>query len=99
MKLTKSNTQLNEKDAILDMLESEKQLMSLYTTALFEGSTKSIRKNFSENLYGVAENQFSLYTQLSTRGYYRPKQANKADVDEINATYKKEKKNLKNKTV
>ncbi len=99
MKLTKSDVTLNEKDALTDMLESEKQLMSLYTTALFEGSTKSIRKNFSENLYGVAENQFSLYTQLSTRGYYQPKQANKADVDEINATYKKEKKNLKNKTV
>lgn len=99
MKLTKSDVTLNEKDALTDMLESEKQLMSLYTTALFEGSTKSIRKNFSENLYGVAENQFSLYTQLSARGYYQPKQANKADVDEINATYKKEKKNLKNKTV
>ena len=41
MKLTKMNTQLNEKDAIQDMLESEKQLMSFYTTALFEGSSKS----------------------------------------------------------
>ena len=77
MKLTKSDVTLNEKDALQDMLESEKQLMNIYTTALFEGSTKSIRKNFSTNLMGVAENQYNLFTQMSTRGYYQPQPANK----------------------
>ena len=37
MKLTKSDCTLNEKDTLQDMLECEKQLMELYTTALFEG--------------------------------------------------------------
>ena len=46
MKLTKSDVTLNERDSLQDILESEKQLMSLYTTALFEGSTKSLRKIF-----------------------------------------------------
>ena len=50
MKLTKSDCTLNEKDTLQDMLECEKQLMELYTTALFEGSTKSLRNNFSQNL-------------------------------------------------
>ena len=86
---------LNEKDALQDMLESEKQLMALYTTALFEGSTKSIRKNFSTNLLGVAENQYSIYTQMNTRGYYEPKPANKNLIDEANSTYKKQKSALK----
>ncbi len=95
MKLTKSDCTLNEKDALQDMLESEKQLMTIYTTALFEGSTKSIRKNFSANLWGVAENQFSLFTQMSTRGYYEPKPANKNLIDEANSTYKKQKNSLK----
>jgi len=95
MKLTKSDCTLNEKDALQDMLESEKQLMTIYTTALFEGSTKSIRKNFSANLLGVAENQFCLFTQMNTRGYYEPKPANKSLIDEANATYKKQKKCLK----
>ena len=99
MKLTKSDVTLNEKDAITDMLESEKQLMTLYTTALFEGSTKAMRKNFSVNLMGVAENQYSLFTQMSTRGYYEPKPANKASIDEANSAFKKEKKNLKVKNV
>ena len=94
MKLTKSDCTLNERDALQDMLESEKQLMTIYTTALFEGSTKAMRKNFSANLLGVAENQFSLFTQMSTRGYYEPKPANKALIDEANSTYKKQKKSL-----
>jgi len=86
---------LNEKDALQDMLESEKQLMTIYTTALYEGSTKAMRKNFSENLLGVAENQYCLYTQMNTRGYYQPKPANKTLIDEANANYKKQKKSLK----
>ena len=40
MKITKMDCTLNEKDTLQDMLESEKQLMELYTVALFEGSTK-----------------------------------------------------------
>ena len=95
MKLTKSDVTLNERDALQDMLDSEKQLMEIYTTALFEGSTKSIRKNFSTNLLGVAENQFLVFTQMSTRGYYEPKPANKTLIDEATNTYKKQKNSLK----
>lgn len=95
MKLTKSDCTLNEKDALQDMLESEKQLMTIYTTALFEGSTKAMRKNFSANLLGVAENQYCIFTQMSSRGYYEPKPANKTLIDEATETYKKQKKSLK----
>ena len=95
MKLTKSDCTLNEKDSLQDMLDSEKQLMEIYTTALFEGSTKSIRKNFTTNLLGVAENQYCIFTQMNTRGYYEPKPANKALIDEANSTYKKQKNSLK----
>ena len=75
MKLTKMDCTLNEKDTLQDMLDSEKQLMEIYTTALFEGSTKAARKNFSTNLLGVAENQFCLFTQMQSRGYYEPQPA------------------------
>lgn len=95
MKLQKSESSLSEKDAILDMLESEKQLMTIYTTALFEGSTKTIRKNFSTNLMGVAEDQYSLFNQMSTRGYYKPKPAMKNAIDTANDTFKKQKTQLK----
>lgn len=86
---------LNEEDTLKDLLESEKQLMSLYTTALFEGSSKTVRKNFSENLLGVAENQFNLFTQMQSRGYYEPQPAKKDMINEASKTFKKQKKDLK----
>ncbi len=95
MKLTKSDITLNERDALQDMLESEKQLMTIYTTALFEGSTKSIRKSFSTNLLGVADDQYCLFTQMSSRGYYQPAPANKNMIDTANQNYKKQKSALK----
>ena len=95
MKITKMDCTLNEKDTLQDMLESEKQLMELYTVALFEGSTKAVRKNFSTNLMGVAENQFLVFTQMSTRGYYEPKPANKTMIDEATSAFKKQKNSLK----
>lgn len=95
MKLTKSDTQLNEKDAIQDMLESEKQLISFYATALFEGSSKNVRKEFSTHLMGVAENQYCLFNQMSTRGYYKPAPAQKQMIDQTNDTFKKQAKQLK----
>lgn len=95
MKLTKSDCTLNEKDALQDMLDSEKQLMAIYTTAIFEGSTKAMRKNFSSNLLGVADNQYSIFQQMSSRGYYVPAPANKNLIDDANSTYKKQKNSLK----
>ena len=97
MKITKMDCTLNEKDTLQDMLESEKQLMELYTVALFEGSTKTVRKNFSTNLLGVAENQFGLFTQMQSRGYYEQKTEKKAMIDQANCTYKKQKSQLKAK--
>ncbi|MDE7453007.1 MAG: spore coat protein [Clostridia bacterium] len=95
MKLTKMDCTLNEKDTLLDMLDAEKHLMTLYTTALFEGSTKSVRKSISANLMGVAENQYNLYTQLSSRGYVTPAPAKKDMIDQATDSYKKQKKTLK----
>ena len=94
MKSSKSNTQLNEKDALLDLLESEKQLMSFYTTALFEGSTKSIRKSFSTHLNSVSENQYQIWNQMTTRGNVQPAHAQKQMIDQTCDQFKKQKKSL-----
>lgn len=92
--MKKSDITLNEKDAILDMLDSEKQLMSLYTTAIFEGNNKSLRKEFSSHLLAVADNQYNLYCQMQSRGYVQPAPAQKPMIDQANETFKKQKKTL-----
>ena len=98
MKLTKSDTTLNEKDALQDMLDGEKALMSLYTTALYEGSGKNMRKNFAENLTTVAQDQYTLYQQMSSRGYYEAPPAKKDMIDKACDTFKKQQKELKKKS-
>ncbi|MCD8373380.1 MAG: spore coat protein [Clostridia bacterium] len=95
MKLTKSDITLCEKDALQDMLDSEKALISLYATALYEGSGKNIRKNFADNLNAVAENQYTLFQQMSARGYYEVPPAKKDMIDQANETFKKQQKTLK----
>ena len=94
MKLSKSDTSLNEKDAITDLLTSEKQLMSLYTTALFEGSSQSMRKDFANHLSSVAENQYCLFSQMASRGYYEPAPAQKQMIDQTCDMFKKQAKSL-----
>ncbi len=94
MKVSKSDITLNEQDALLDMLGCENQLMVLYATAIYEGSNKSVRKQFSSNLTSVAQNQYCIFDQMKTRGYYQPAPASKEMIDNANDTFKKQKKTL-----
>ena len=43
----------------------------------------------------LAENQYCIYTNMQSRGYYEPKPAVKTMIDEANDTFKKQKKQLK----
>ena len=70
MKLSKKDTTLNEKDALQDMLEAEKILMSYYSTAVIEGSSKPFRKEILKNYASSADTQFSIFEQMLARGYY-----------------------------
>ena len=69
MKLSKKDTTLNEKDALQDMLEAEKILMSYYSTAVIEGSSKPFRKEILKNYSTSADTQFSILEQMLARGY------------------------------
>ncbi|MCD8039973.1 MAG: spore coat protein [Clostridia bacterium] len=95
MKLTKSDITLCEKDALQDMLDSEKSLITLYATALYEGSSKNVRRNFADNMMGVAENQYTIFRQMASRGYYEAAPAKKDMIDQANDTFKKQQKTLK----
>lgn len=53
MKLTKSDCTLNERDALQDMLDSEKQLMEIYTTALSRAVQNAYAKAFPQIFLGL----------------------------------------------
>ena len=70
MKQSKKDTTLNEKDALQDLLEAEKMLLSYYDAAVIEGSCKPFRKEIFKNYTSSAETQFTVFEQMLARGYY-----------------------------
>lgn len=94
MKQSKKNTQLNEKDALQDLLDQEKLLMTYYANALTEGSCKPFRKEILKNYTGHAETQFRVFEQMLSRGYYEVKPAQKMMLDENAEKFSKVKKQI-----
>ena len=82
MKLSKKDTTLNEKDALQDMLEAEKLLMSYYAAAILEGSSKPFRKEIFKNYTSSADTQFTVFEQMLARGYYDVQPAQKPMIDQ-----------------
>lgn len=82
MKPSKKNTTLNEKDALQDMLEAEKLLMSYYAAAILEGSSKPFRKEILKNYTSSADTQFTVFEQMLSRGYYNVQPAQKPMLDQ-----------------
>lgn len=79
---TKMEVTLSEKDALQDMLDAEKLLMSYYNAALTEGSSKPFRKAVMKHYAEHAETQFTVYEAMLARGYYQTQPAEKQYVDQ-----------------
>ncbi len=94
MKLSKNEFTLCEQDALQDVLEMEKKLMEMYSISLYEGSSKIVRKAFSENLIATASTQYNVFSAMQERGYYEPQPAQKNMVDEVVDKFKKTQKTL-----
>lgn len=94
MKQSKQETTLNEQDALQDMLNVEKLLMSYYSAALTEGSCKSFRKEILRNFTSSADTQFTVFEQMLSRGYYQVQPAEKALIDQKTETFQKTQKQI-----
>lgn len=94
MKQGKQETTLSEKDALQDVLDCEKLLMSYYADALLEGSCKSFRKEILKNYTSSAETQFSVFEQMLARGYYQVQPAEKMMLDQKAENFGKVKKQI-----
>ena len=89
MKLSKKDTTLKEKDALQDMLEAEKLLMSYYFAAVMEGSCKAFRKEILKNYSSSADTQFSVFEKMLARGYYDVQPAEKPMIDQKTQIFSK----------
>ncbi|MBQ3115864.1 MAG: spore coat protein [Clostridia bacterium] len=71
----KEMAKLNEKEAFTDLLILEKQLMSLYTTVMAESVSDGFRAVVSDHLREIIGDQFSIFLQMSERGFYKVQSA------------------------
>lgn len=94
MKQSKKDTTLNEKDALQDLLNAEKLLLSYYSSAIVEGSCKPFRKEIFRSYAESADTQFAVFEQMLTRGYYEVTPAEKTMIEEKAETFSKVKKEI-----
>ncbi|MDE7158728.1 MAG: spore coat protein [Clostridiales bacterium] len=94
MKQRKQDVSLNEKDALQDLLEAEKILLSYYHDAIVEGSCKPFRKEIFKNYTSSAETQFTVFEQMLARGYYDVQPAEKAMIDKKKEAFAKANKQI-----
>ncbi len=92
---SKMDVTLSEKDALQDMLDAEKLLMSYYNIALTEGSSKPFRKEIMKHYTAHADTQFSVYETMLVRGYYETKPAEKQIVDQSTDKFSKSLKQIR----
>ncbi|MCQ2399527.1 MAG: spore coat protein [Clostridia bacterium] len=85
----KQSTQLNEKDSLQDMLNIEKEVVKLYTTALTEADGAKVRSAFKTSWETATNDQFGVYRLMKKSGYYQPAVADKAVIDRQKDTFSK----------
>ncbi len=89
---SKRDITLNEQDSLQDLLDCEKQLMGFYATAVKECGIKTLRKEIMRNYMECADNQFTVFQEMLSRGYYQVQPVQKGQLDaKIDAFQKIEK--------
>lgn len=76
------NNVLGEKEILCDILNTEKDLVKVYSFALTESSCANMRKVMLQNLDRTAEDQFSVFNMMINKGYYQTKDAQEQDMQQ-----------------
>ena len=71
----KSDMTLNEKDSLIDLLNLEKTIIKVYSTAITEGTSKGFRTLVKENLMGTVDDQLGVFMLLTDHGYAKVESA------------------------
>ena len=71
----KADITLNEKDSLQDMLNIEKSLVKIYSTAMTEGCSKGFRTLVQEHWQEQADDQMKVFCEMTEHGYYQVESA------------------------
>ena len=71
----KADTTLNEKDSLQDLLNVEKSLVKIYSTAITEGCSDGFRTRIKEHWEDSVSDQMDVFLQMTELGYYKVESA------------------------
>ena len=78
----KAQTTLNEKDSLQDLLNAEKGMVKIYSTAITEGCSDGFRTVVMENLKDSVSDQMYVFLQMTELGYYQVESAPESTLKE-----------------
>ena len=81
------NNIMGEKEILFDILNTEKEIIKAYTTAVTESSCVNMRQVLMSNLSECADDQFRVFNAMRDKGYYQGKDAQDQDVQQAKQKY------------
>lgn len=76
------NNIMGEKEILNDLLNQEKQIIGVYSTAVTESSCPNMRQVLLRNITQSSEDQLSVFQTMVTKGYYQTKDAQDQEVQQ-----------------
>jgi spore coat protein F len=77
------NTGMTEKDLMQDLLATEKQTISAYSTGITESSCQNLRNTLIDNFKNNQNIQYKLFDAMKQKGWYPTKDAPDSDVQQL----------------
>ena len=91
---SKSEYSLNEKDSLQDLLNLEKTMVKVYSTALSEGASKEFIKMMKDNILAVSSDQQKVFSLMTENGYVEVPSAEQTMIKETKNKFNKIKSQL-----
>lgn len=74
---------MNEKELIQDLLATEKQVISSYSTGITESSCQNLRNTLVNNFKCAQDIQFKVFDAMKQKGWYPTKDAQDNEVAQV----------------
>lgn len=74
---------MNEKDLMQDLLTSEKQVISAYSTGITETSCQNLRNTLVNNFKSAQDVQYKVFDAMKQKGWYTTKDAPDNEVNQL----------------
>ncbi len=74
---------MNDKELTHDLLSSEKQVISSYSTGITESSCMNLRNTLINNFNSAQDLQYRVFDSMKTKGWYVTKDAPSVEVTQL----------------